>query len=190
MNPCVCLQIPSWIFGVVYFCFLSWKRCKNYWPYSGRGGDSSGARECAITLSLPLRSRICAAIDYRHDSWSSHGGAHAMDNMRRYRAKRALVIRSGATINQHADLKTTDSIHHGHIIFSYTSPAPKREDWLKCCVGIHFFLQENQMLVWVWWFHFIIKSKHCCCWFHYPGIKFCFSLVKPDHPEGIRRYNL
>lgn len=107
-----------------------------------------------------------------------------------HRAKRALVIRSGATINQHADLKTTDSIHHGHIIFSYTSPAPNREDWLKRCVGIHFFLQENQMLFWVWWFHLIIKSKHCCCWFHYPVVKFCFSSVKPDHPEGVRRYNL
>lgn len=45
-----------------------------------------------------------------------------------HRAKRALVIRSGATINQHADLKTTDSIHHGHITFSYTSPAAKQED--------------------------------------------------------------
>lgn len=89
VNPCVRLQIASWIFGVEYICFLSWKRCKkwrtlNCWPAASRGGDSSRARECATTLSLPLRSRICAAIDYRHDSWSSHGGAHAMDNTHRY----------------------------------------------------------------------------------------------------------
>lgn len=66
-----------------FFASKRLKKTKDGLYVASGGGQSKCVCECTI-LSLPVRSQTCAAIDYSHDSCSSHDGAHAIDNVHRY----------------------------------------------------------------------------------------------------------